>query len=63
MASSAKETALELIGRLPEDATLADIVYELEIRKKIEEGLAASRENRVIPHDEAKERFPNLMEK
>jgi hypothetical protein len=57
MASSAKETALELIGGLPDDATLAEIVHQLEVRQKIEEGLAASRENRVISHDKVKERY------
>lgn len=49
---SAKETALELIGSLPDDCSWQDIQYRVFVRTKIEEGLEDSRQGRVVPHEE-----------
>jgi len=52
-----KEQAIDSISRLPEDATWQDIVYCLRVRRKIEEGITAANEGRVISHDEVKKLF------
>jgi len=54
---TAKEQAIDLISRLPEDATWQDIVYCLSVRRKIEEGITAAKEGRVVAHDEVKKLF------
>jgi hypothetical protein len=55
--STAKDAAKQLIDRLPESATLNDIMYELYARQKIEAGMKASQEDRVTPHAEVKQRY------
>lgn len=52
-----KEEARKLIDQLPDQATWDDIMYQLYIRKKIEKGLDAIKEGKVISHDEAKKRI------
>ena len=54
---TAKVNALDSICRLPPDATWEDILYCLIVRRKIEEGIRASEEGRVIEHDEVKRLF------
>ena len=54
---SAKEAARQIIESLPEHATWDDIMYELYVKQKIEAGLKAVDERRIVPHDEAKERL------
>ena len=54
---SAKETARRIIDQLPDQATWDDIMYELYVKQKIEAGVAAADEGRVIPHEEAKRRL------
>jgi hypothetical protein len=52
-----KEAAKELVEHLPDDVTWADVMYEVYVRQKIEAGLAASDEDRVVPHEDVKKRF------
>ena len=52
-----KEEARKLIDQLPEQATWDDIMYQLYIRKKIDKGLDAIKDGKVISHDEAKKRI------
>jgi predicted transcriptional regulator len=52
--STAKEEAINLITRLPDGATWDDIMYEMYVKKKIELGIKAADEGRVIPQDEAR---------
>ena len=52
-----KEEALQLISRLPEEATWEDIMYRLYVKRKIEEGIKAAEEGRTVSHDEVKELF------
>jgi predicted transcriptional regulator len=51
-----KEQAIELIKSLPEDSTLEDIHYHLYVCQKIEHGLKAIEEGRVVSQDEAERR-------
>ena len=54
---SAKRQAIDMIRKLPEKATWDDIMYEIYVRKKIEAGIKAADEGRVIPHEEVRKRF------
>ena len=51
---SAKELARRIIEQLPEQATWDDIMYELYVKQKIEEGLADVEAGRTVPHEEVK---------
>jgi len=57
MSSNIKEEAAKLIRELPEQATWDDLMYEIYVRQKIEEGLKAADEGRVLSHEEVKRRF------
>ena len=47
-----KEEVIAMIRRMPDTATLDDIIYALEVREKIEEGLREIEAGHVIPHEE-----------
>ena len=55
--STAKEEAINLIARLPDEASWDDIMYEMYVKKKINLGIRASDEGRVVPHEEVKRIF------
>ena len=55
--SSAKEEAINLITRLPDEASWDDIMYEMYVKKKIALGIKAADEGRVVPHEEVKRMF------
>jgi len=52
-----KEKAKKLIDTLPDDADWEDLMYEIYVREKIEKGLKAIKENRVLSEEEAKKRL------
>jgi len=54
---STKRKALSLIEKLPADSDWDDIMREIYVRKKIEQGVRAANAGRVVPHDEVKARF------
>lgn len=54
---TAKEKAMDSISRLRDDASWEDILYWLHVRQKIEEGIKAANEGRVVSHNEVKELF------
>lgn len=51
---TAKQAARDLIERLPDGVNWEEILYELYVRQKIEEGLADLEAGRAVPHDEAR---------
>lgn len=51
---TAKQAAQAIIDHLPEQATWEDIMYELYVKQKIEEGLADIEAGRLIPHAQLK---------
>lgn len=51
---SAKQAAKAIIDHLPEQASWDDIMYELYVKQKIEEGLADIEAGRTIPDEEVK---------
>lgn len=55
--SQAKDEALELIRRLPDGVTTADILDELYFKEQVDRGLRDVVEGRTISHQELKERL------
>ena len=49
-----KQAAKDLIEYLPDQASWNDIMYELYVKQKIEEGLADIEAGRTIPHEQVK---------
>ena len=49
--SIVKEEAKKLVDKLPDEVTWDDVMYEIYVRKKIEEGLQAADQGRLISHD------------
>lgn len=58
---STKEAVIEMIQRLPEDVTVPDIMAELYVRQKIEEGLRQLDAGEGIPHEEAKKQLAQWL--
>ena len=52
-----KQAAIDLIQRLPDDATTADIIDELYFKQQVDKGLRDVVEGRLISHKELKERI------
>ena len=55
--ASPKQVLLEAVQALPDDASFEDVEYHLYVRARIEEGLRAADEGRVVPHEEVKLRM------
>jgi predicted transcriptional regulator len=49
-----KQAARQLIDHLPEKASWDDIMYELYVKQKIEEGLADIEADRTVSHEQIK---------
>lgn len=54
---SAKEEAIKVISKLSNESSWDDIMYEIYVRQKIEQGLKDSENGKVISHEEVKNRF------
>lgn len=54
---STKAVVIEMIRRMPEEATVSDIMAELYLRHKVDEGLRQLDAGQGIEHDEAKKRL------
>lgn len=55
--TTAKTSAIKLIDQMDEEASWDDIMYELYVKQKIDSGLQAVQEGRVVPHEEIKARL------
>ena len=56
---TAKESALQILDHLSDQASWDDIMHELYVKQKIEIGLKAAEEGHTISHEEAKRRLLN----
>ena len=56
-ATSVKNEAKRLVENLPDTASLDDLMYEVYVRQKIEEGIKATDEDRMLTHEEVRKRF------
>ena len=55
--NTVKEEAKRLIEHLPEQVTWDDIMYQIYVRQKIDMGLKAATEGKVVPHTDVKRMF------
>lgn len=61
--SESKQTVHEILDRLPDDATLEQIEYQIHVRRMIERGLLDVEEGRVVSSEEAEQRMNEWIEK
>ncbi|GEM_PF-603740 len=54
MVGITKQTALRVIKRMPDDASLEDIMYELYFRQRVDCGLRELQEGKTLSHREVK---------
>jgi predicted transcriptional regulator len=54
---TAKEGAIQLIRRLPDDTTLEDIQYHLYVQQKVRRGMQDVEEGRVYTQEEVEKRM------
>ncbi len=52
----AKKQAIKVIKSLPDDCTIEDIQYHLYVLEKVERGIRAIDEGRVVPQEEVEKR-------
>ena len=61
MTSNLKEEIIELIKKLPENATIDDIMYHLYV-KKIISGIEEIEQGKVVPHEQVMENAKKRLE-
>ena len=52
MAENIKQALTEMLETLPDDCTWDDVMYQIYVRQKIADGLAAAESGNVVDHDE-----------
>jgi predicted transcriptional regulator len=52
-----REEAKKLIDNLPDEASWDDVMYEMYVRNKIDKGLSAADQGRLVSHEEIKKWF------
>ncbi len=62
MTSNLKEEIIDLIKKLPEDATIDDIMYHLYVKKKILAGIKDLDQGKVVPHEKVMENAKERLE-
>ncbi len=63
MTSNLKEEIIDLIRKLPEDATIDDIMYHLYVKKKILAGLKDIDQGKIVPHEKVMENAKARLER
>ena len=63
MTTNLKKEVIALIKKLPEEATLDDIMYHLYVKKKILIGLQEVDQSKSIPHEEIMDNAKKRLEK
>jgi len=59
--SKTKEQVIRIIDRMPEQATIADIMAELYFCLKVNSGLRELDEGKGIPHEQVKEHLEKWL--
>jgi hypothetical protein len=54
-----REEAKKLLDKLPDEASWDDVMYEIYAGKKIEQGIAAAEQGKLVPHEDVKKGFKN----
>jgi len=55
--SNIKEQARKIVDELPEEAGWDDLMYRIYVRQKVDEGLKAADEGRLMSHEEVRRHF------
>jgi predicted transcriptional regulator len=58
---STKEAVIEMIRKMPDDVTTTDVMEELYVRMKVEEGIRQADAGEVIDHEEFKKRMARWL--
>jgi predicted transcriptional regulator len=62
LAEATKQDVLRIIEKMPEDASIVDIMYELYVHANIDAGLEDIRAGRLIAHDDVMQEFARWLE-
>ena len=60
--SPVKQAAIKLIQSLPESCTFEDIQYHLSVREKVEAGIQAIEDGKVVSEEEADRRITQRLD-
>ena len=60
---SIKRRVIDLVESMPDNATIDDIIRELNFTKTAEEGLCQLNDNQFITHEQVKQRMFAWLEK
>lgn len=61
MGSTPKQAVIDMIQRLPDDASVEDIMAALYFRERVDEGLRQLDAGEGIDHEEAKQRLSKWL--
>ena len=63
MTTNVKEEIIDLIKKLPDDATIDDIMYYLYVKKKISVGIKEIEQGKVISHKQVMKNTKKRLKK
>jgi predicted transcriptional regulator len=52
-----KEQAMEMLSSMPEEVGWQDLIYRFYVRLRVEEGVRAAEEGRIVSHEDVKRLF------
>lgn len=55
--SVVRQEAKKVVDNLPDDASWDDVMYEIYVRKKIDEGIKAADRGELLEYEQVKNRF------
>ena len=58
---TAKDEVRKILDRLPDDASLEDIQYEIYVVQNVEQGLSDLDEGRTVSHEDVKQRMAKWL--
>ena len=61
MPATIKQLVIEMIGRMPDDATVPDIMAELYVRQMIDAGLKQLDEGQTLTQEEVEQRLSRWL--
>ena len=56
-----KESVIDLLKKIPEDATYEDIIAEIYFKKQVEEGIEQLEKGQSLSNDEVKKRLEKWL--
>ncbi len=59
--SNAKDEVIQLVQKLPSDATFEDIQYHIYVREKVEKGLKDIQEGRALSQVQVEEKMAKWL--